>query len=212
MNAQPAAAASGASQEAQRIASILAGNTQEFHDLVRPYERGAYVMALSMLKNEADAEEVAQEALLKAFRNLRSFRAESKFSTWLMSIVLNEARNRLRRKNTIKIESLDVSPGGQENTAPTLLRDWREIPSETLERMEVRQMLQRAIAGLPEIYREVLVLRDVEDLSVIEAAEALGITISSVKVRLHRARMMMQKVLAPQLKQLNPKRRWLSWL
>jgi len=212
LNAQPAAPASSAGKEALRIASILAGNTHEFHDLIRPHERSAYVMALSMLKNEADAEEVVQEAFLKAFRNLNSFRAESRFSTWLMSITLNEARNRLRHRNIIKIESLDHPPGDQENISPALLRDWREIPSETLERMEVRQILRRAIADLPPIYREVFVLRDVQELSVIEAAESLGISVASVKVRLHRARIMMQKMLAPQLKQFNPKRRWFSWL
>lgn len=199
-------------EEARRIASILAGNTHEFHDLIRPYERSAYVMALSMLKNEADAEDVAQEAFLKAFRNLRSFRAESKFSTWLLSITLNEARNRLRRRNAVKMESLDEPPGEQEHVSPALLRDWREIPSQTLERMEVREMLQQAITSLPPIYREVLLLRDVEELSINESAEALSITISSVKVRLHRARIMLQKKLAPQLKQINPKRGWFSWL
>ena len=201
---------SGRSREAQKIASILAGNTQEFHDLIRPHERSVYVMALSMLKNEADAEEVAQEAFLKAFRNLHTFRAESKFSTWLLSITLNEARNRLRHKKAIKIESLDDSPEHQHIT-PALLTDWREIPSQTLERKEVRFMLQQAITGLPDIYREVLLLRDVEELSVIESAQALGITVSSVKVRLHRARLMLQKRLAPELKKLNPKRRWFSW-
>jgi len=205
-------AVSGNCDEAQTIASILAGNTHAFHDLIRPYERSAYVMALSMLKNEADAEDVAQEAFLKAFRNLRSFRAEAKFSTWLLSITLNEARNRLRHRNTVKMESLDELPGEHERVSPALLRDWREIPSQTLERMEVRQMLQQAITSLPPIYREILLLRDVEELSVIESAEALGITESSVKVRLHRARMMLQKKLAPQLKQINPKRGWFSWL
>lgn len=182
-----------------------------FHDLIRPYERGAYVMALSMLKNEADAEDAAQEAFLKAFRNLRSFRAESKFSTWLMSIVLNEARNRLRHKNALKIESLDEPDGDQARISPALLRDWREFPSEALERMELRRLLQQAVAALPVIYREVLVLREVEELSVIETSEALGITVAAVKVRLHRARIMMQKSLAPQLRQHNPRRRWLSW-
>jgi RNA polymerase sigma-70 factor (ECF subfamily) len=211
LNVKPARAVSGAISEAQRIASILAGNTHEFHELIRPYERSAYVMALSMLRNEADAEDAAQEAFLKAFRNLHSFRAESKFSTWLMSITLNEARTRLRRKNALKFESLDEHPGDEGHVSPALLRDWREIPSETLERMEVRNMLQEAIAGLPLIYREVLILRDVDDLSVIQTSQALGITIASVKVRLHRARIMMQKALVPQLKQLNSKRRWPSW-
>lgn len=198
--------------EAQIIASILAGNTHQFHDLIRPYERSAYVMALSMLKNEADAEDAAQEAFLKAFRSLQTFRAESKFSTWLLSITLNEARNRLRHKNTVRIESLDEPSGENEHVSPALLRDWREIPSQTLERMEVREMLRQAITSLPRIYREVLLLRDVDDLSVCESAEALGITESSVKVRLHRARIMMQKKLAPQLKQMSPKRGWFLWL
>jgi len=202
----------GERNETQTIASILAGNTQEFHELIRPYERGVYVMALSMLKNKADAEDVAQEAFLKAFRNLHGFRAESKFSTWLLSITLNEARNRLRHRNAIRIESLDAPPDEQEHVTPALLRDWREIPSQTLERLEVRRMLQQAISTLPLIYREVLLLRDVEELTIFESAQALGITETTVKVRLHRARLMLQRKLAPQLKQIDPKRRWFSWL
>ena len=198
--------------EAKMIASILAGNTHDFHDLIRPYERSVYSMALSMLQNEADAEDAAQEAFLKAFRNLKGFRSESKFSTWLISIVLNEARSRLRQKKTMKIQSHDEGPDEQGQTLPALLRDWREIPSEALERQEVRSLLQRAITDLPLIYSEIFLLRDVQELTVSESAEALGITASSVKVRLHRARMMLQKTLAPQLKQVNPKRRWVPWL
>ncbi len=197
--------------EAQIIASVLAGNTHEFHDLIRPYERSVYIMALSLLHNEADAEDAAQEAFLKAFRNLARFRGDSKFSTWLISIVLNEARSRLRSRKTVRMESLDDPPEGQESVTPALLRDWREIPSEALERQEIRHMLQQAITDLPLIYREVFLLRDVEELSVNESAEALGISIASVKVRLHRARLMMQKKLVPQLKKVNPKRRWFPW-
>jgi len=198
--------------EAQMIASILAGNSQAFHELIRPYERSVYVMALSMLKNEADAEDAAQEAFLKAYRNLAGFRAEAKFSTWLISIVLNEARSRLRRKSAVKMESLDEPQDEQGHVSPALLRDWREIPSEAVERGEVRVMLQQAISDLPPIYREIFLLRDVEELSIDESATALGISVSAVKVRLHRARMMLQKKLAPQLKQVNPKRRWFPWL
>lgn len=197
--------------EAQIIASILAGNTHEFHDLIRPYERSVYIMALSLLHNEADAEDAAQETFLKAFRNLARFRGDAKFSTWLISIALNEARSRLRSKKNIKIESLDEAPDDQGHVSPALLRDWREIPSEALERQEMRVLLQHAVTDLPSIYREVFMLRDVEELSVNESAEALGITVASVKVRLHRARLMLQKKLAPQLKKLNPKRRWLPW-
>jgi RNA polymerase sigma-70 factor, ECF subfamily len=196
--------------ETQMIASILAGNTREFHDLIQPYERSVYSMALSMLQNEADAEDAAQEAFLKAFRNLEKFRGEAKFSTWLISITLNEARSRLRSKKTAKTESLDeLNEGG--HVSPALLRDWREIPSEALERQEVRLLLQDAITELPLIYREVFVLRDMEDLSVNQSAEALGISVAAAKVRLHRARLMLQKRLAPQLRQVLPKRRWFPW-
>jgi RNA polymerase sigma-70 factor (ECF subfamily) len=197
--------------EAQIIASILAGNTHEFHDLIRPHERSVYVMALSLLHNEADAEDATQEAFLKAFRNLANFRGESKFSTWLISITLNEARSRLRSRKTTKMESLDEPPEGHGQFTPALLRDWREIPSDVLERNEVRHLLQQAITELPLIYREIFVLRDVEELSVNESAEALGITVASVKVRLHRARIMLQKKLVPQLKKVDPKRRWFPW-
>lgn len=202
---------SNSTDEAQIIASILAGNTHLFHDLIRPHERSVYAMALSLLHNEADAEDAAQEAFLKAFRNLAHFRGESKFSTWLISITLNEARSRLRSKKTMKMESLDEPPESQGPVTPALLRDWREIPSEALERHEIRALLQQAITDLPLIYREVFLLRDVEELSVNQSAEALGISIASVKVRLHRARLMLQKKLVPQLKRVNPKRRWFSW-
>jgi RNA polymerase sigma-70 factor (ECF subfamily) len=168
-------------------------------------------MALSFMKNESDAEDVAQEAFLNAFRNLAAFRGQAKFSTWLISITLNEARGRLRRQTLVRMESLDETPeqGGQ--VLPALLRDWREVPSEALERKEIREMLQEAIGGLPPIYREVVLLRDVEELSVEETATALTVSIASVKTRLHRARIMLQKVLAPQLRTANPKRRWLQW-
>ncbi len=199
--------------EAQMIASILAGDSQQFHQLIRPYERRLYVMALSMLRNEADAEDAAQEACLKAFRNLATFRADSKFGTWLVSITLNVARNRLRRNRLTQMESLDIPPEEQGHVSPALLRDWREVPSEVLERAEVRRTLQNAIVALPEIYREVFLLRDVEGLSIKEAAETLGVSEASVKVRLHRARTMLQKTLAPELKSLVPQKgRWFPWL
>ena len=197
--------------EAQMIAKILAGDSQLFHELIRPYERRVYVMALSFLHNEADAEDAAQEAFLKAYRNLSSFRGEAKFGTWLVSITLNEARSRIRSRDRIKMESLDEPPDDHGPTSPYLLRDWKEIPSEALERKEVRLLLEQAITGLPLIYREVFQLRDIDQLSINEAAAALGISIAAVKVRLHRARMMLQKKLAPELKQVAPKRRWWAW-
>jgi RNA polymerase sigma-70 factor (ECF subfamily) len=197
--------------EAQMIACILDGETQLYHELIRPYERRVYMMALSFMKNEADAEDVAQEAFLKAFYHLATFRSEARFSTWLVGIALNEARSRLRHAGALRIESIDNAPIAGGLVSPAILCDWREVPSEVLERKEVRQMLQKAIKNLPEIYREVFVLRDVEELNNLETAAALSITVGNVKVRLHRARIMLQKQLAPLLRNMNPKRRWIPW-
>lgn len=199
--------------ETAMIESILGGNAERYHELIRPYERHVYKMALSLMKNEADAEDVAQEAFLRAFRKLADFRGQAKFSTWLISITLNEARGRLRRQAVARTESLDSSPEDGAPVSPAMLRDWREVPSEALEREEIRRLLQTAIANLAPMYREVLVLRDVEEFSVEETAVALAISAGNVKVRLHRARLMMQKELAPKLKQITPKpkRRWFPW-
>lgn len=197
--------------ESKMIAAILDGDTQLFHDLIRPYERTVYVMALSFMRNEAEAEDVSQETFLQAFRKLDCFRGESKFGTWLISITLNEARGRLRRNKILKMDSLDETDDEDGHVSPALLRDWKEIPSESLERKEMQYLLESAVSELPLIYREIFLLRDVEELSVAETAELLSISIALVKVRLHRARMMLQRSLAPRLKEMNPKRRWFSW-
>ena len=199
--------------ETEVIAAVLAGEIQVYHELIAPYERSVYVMALSYMKNKADAEDVAQEAFVRAFRKLSTFRAESKFSTWLITIAINEARTRLRRQALVRMEPLDQLPDEDKGISPALLRDWREIPSEAVEREEVQNLIQRAVEQLPDIYRQVFLLRDVEELTISETAEAMNISIPSVKVRLHRARMMLQKQLAPQLRTVNrrSKRRWLPW-
>jgi RNA polymerase sigma-70 factor, ECF subfamily len=199
--------------EAELISAILASDTHLYHELIRPHERSVYIMALSYMKNDADAEDVAQEAFIRAFRNLNSFRGEAEFGTWLISITLNQARSRLRRQSIIRMGSLDEPPDEHGIVSPAMLRDWCERPSESLEREEVRIQLQEAIRQLPDIYREVFLLRDVEELNVNETVEALHISVANVKVRLHRARVMLQKHLAPQLKTKYPtsKRRWLPW-
>src|SRR6201982_4252708 len=122
------------------ITAVLAGEAQLYHELIRPYERSVYMMALSYMKNEADAEDVAQEAFLKAFHHLATFRAEARFSTWLIGIALNEARSRLRREGSLRMESIDDTSDEPGRAAPAILRDWHEVPSEALERKEVRQM------------------------------------------------------------------------
>lgn len=199
-------------KEMDWIARILRGERDLFHELIRPYERTVFLTAVSVLRDSTEAEDAAQEAMIKAYRALGSFRGDAKFSTWLTTITLNEARSRLRKSARVRVESLDDT-GQEEDFTPFLVADWREIPSETLEREELAQQIQNAIEGLPPSYREVFLLRDKEEMSIEEIAQALGVTANLVKVRLFRARMMLQKQLAPYLKrELPQRRRWFSWL
>jgi RNA polymerase sigma-70 factor, ECF subfamily len=189
------------SRETGLIERICRGEKDLFHDLIRPYERRVYLTVLALLDSETEAEDAAQETMIKAFRNMRSFRSESRFSTWLISIALNEARSRLRKLKRTPTESLDAQEDSYEGDfTPAMLTDWREIPSEALERSELRAALQSAVKELPPIYREVFTLRDLEELNVDETAKVLGVSANVVKVRLHRARMLLQKRLAPLLK------------
>jgi RNA polymerase sigma-70 factor, ECF subfamily len=180
------------------IRRIREGEHDLFYELIRPYERRVYSAALAILRNVADAEDVAQEAVLKALKHIRQFRAESRFSTWLIQITVNEARMRMRRQHANRIEPI-VDQDEEGNYVPRDFADWREIPSETLERNEVRQKLAEALASLGEKYREVFVLRDVQHLSIEETAKALGISSASVKTRLLRARLMLRDLLSPGL-------------
>jgi len=201
---------SEADREASLIARVCAGENDLFHALIRPYERRVYLAVAALLGNEAEAEDAAQEAMIKAFRHLNSFRNEAKFSTWLLSIALNEARSRLRKSKRSLTESLDEQVELHEGDfTPALLTDWREIPSEALERSELRTTLESAVDELPPIYREVFTLRDLEELNVEETAKLLGVTSNVVKVRLHRARMLLQKRLVPALKSSFKSRRGL---
>jgi RNA polymerase sigma-70 factor (ECF subfamily) len=182
-------------REQTLIADVQRGQSDQFYELVKPYERRVYAAALAILRNEHDAEDAAQEAMLKAFANIRQFRAEARFSTWLIQITVNEALMRRRRERTVPMERLDDREEESEY-APRDFADWREIPSEALERKEVRQRLAEALAKLDRKYREVFVLRDMEHLNIQETAEALGITVASVKTRLLRARLMLRDLLA----------------
>jgi RNA polymerase sigma-70 factor, ECF subfamily len=187
--------------EQRLIERIRDGEHEVFDELIRPYERRLYTAAFLLLRNEADAEDCVQEAVLKAFKHIGQFRAEAKFSTWLIQITLNDARMRRRKQRTSLMEPIDKSEGGEGDTyTPRDFADWREIPSETLERQEVREKLAEALDSLGKIYREVFVLRDMEQLSIEETASALGISTASVKTRLLRARLMLRDLLAPGLR------------
>jgi RNA polymerase sigma-70 factor (ECF subfamily) len=184
--------------EAELITQVKGGNVEAFYELVRPYERAVFLAALSLVKNDADAEEVSQEAILKAFKNLSRFRQEAKFSTWLIQISINEAKMKLRKDRRHLYESMDDGPQNDEGDyIPKDFADWREIPSEALEQKELRKALTQALNSLPEKYRTILILRDVQHLSIAETAQVLGLSEANVKTRLCRARLQMRDALAP---------------
>jgi RNA polymerase sigma-70 factor (ECF subfamily) len=184
--------------EAYLIKRVCDGEREVFYELVRPYERMVYATAIAIVKNPADAEEVAQESVLKAFSKLATFRGESKFSTWLIQITYNEAKMKLRKARPNLYESLDdTQPNEDGEFWPKDYADWRPIPSDLLEENEIRQAVQDAISSLSANYREVLILRDVQRLSIKETTTILGISEGSVKTRLHRARLLLRDSLAP---------------
>jgi RNA polymerase sigma-70 factor, ECF subfamily len=178
------------------IRRIRDGESSLFAQLIKPYERRVYVTALALLRNPADAEDAAQEAILKAFTHLGQFRGAARFSTWLIQITINEARMRQRRRHADLFEPIGEFQDEQGTYTPREFADWREIPSEELERGELRSLLTKALDSLGQIYREVFVLRDIEQFSIEETAQALGISIASVKTRLLRARLMLRDILS----------------
>lgn len=185
--------------EADLIQRVLSGQEEAFRELVRPYEHALFMTAQAILKNAADAEDAAQDTVLKAFTNLARFRGDSKFSTWLIRIATNESLMKLRKDRHQKLhDPLDQQrKDGEGNYIPRDFADWREIPSEALQKKELRQALSAALASLTPKYRAVFVLRDVQHFSIAETAELLGIRKGAVKTRLMRARLRMRDALAP---------------
>ena len=184
--------------EPDLIERVKAGESELFYLLIEPYQRAVYAVAFSVLGNEADAEDVAQESFLKAYAKLNQFRAECKFSTWLIQIAVNEARMRRRKERKALYESIDegyMDDAG--DYSPRDFADWREIPSEALAEKQLKDALSRAIASLKPIYREVFILRDVQGLNIRETADALGLNEPLVRTRLLRARLQMRDALAP---------------
>ena len=186
--------------EAGQIARILGGEKELFHDLIRPYERMVYLTLFSMVKNEAEAEDGAQEAMINAYRHLGSFRGEAKFSTWLIQIAVNEARRKRRKDHKSLYDSIDEKAEDEESDYyPKDFADWRDTPSETLQRAELRTALRNAIASLNPSFHEVFVMRDIQNLSIAETADVLQISEALVKTRLLRARLKIRDALAPGL-------------
>jgi RNA polymerase sigma-70 factor (ECF subfamily) len=209
MNTMIGAAGREIDVEADLIRRVCDGEKELYYELVQPYERSVYLAAFALLRNEADAEDAAQEAILKAFRHLKNFRGESRFRTWLVQITINEARmkGRVSRREVVSLDQEIENEDGA--YTPVDLEDWRELPSEALERAEIREILTRALKELKPKYREVFVLRDVEKLSIADTAQILGAKEGVVKARLFRARLQLRDLIAPALRNSEVySRRW----
>jgi RNA polymerase sigma-70 factor (ECF subfamily) len=188
------------SREPFLIQRIRAGERNHFHELIRPYERRAFLIAYSILRNQDDAEDAVQQSMLKIFLHLEQLAETDKFAQWAMRIVENEARMYKRKRRQNLYQSVDEEPaedGQTKHFYPKQFADWRDLPNEILEQGEIRAAIIEALTSLPEIYREIFVLRDMEHLNIAEAAEILGISLPMVKTRLHRARLMMREALSP---------------
>lgn len=181
--------------ETTQIRLILDGDVDLFSDLVESHRRALYLKALSIVRSDADAEEVTQNAILKAFKKLSQFRHDSQFRTWLTSITINEARMWLRANRKCKHESLDHEDetGRQIRTE---IVDPRENPFQVWERKQVRSAILKAVSTLSSGNSQVFILRDLRLLSISETARTLGISEGKVRTRLRRARLRMRQALA----------------
>lgn len=189
------------STEESLIARILNGDRYVFVEIIRPYQRTVSATLVSMLGSEEDAEDVVQDVLLKALARLGQFRRESAFGTWLIQIAINEGKMRKRKLRRGKMFSLTNGSEQDGTYIPKDFTDWREIPSEALDRSEVREALAKALTLLEERYRLAFILRDVNERSITETADILGISRGAVKTRLRRARLMLRDILSPGLRQ-----------
>lgn len=164
------------------------GDTSSFETLVRRYQERVYRLAKTISKNDGDAEEIAQEAFLKAFEHIRDFKGDSRFYTWLVRITVNEALMKLRKRRGVQI-SLDDPLAIEDGYVPREIEDWGPTPEAIYSRNELAEILSGVVTQLHPRLRVVFQLRDVESLSTQETACLLRISVSAVKSRLLRARL-----------------------
>jgi RNA polymerase sigma-70 factor (ECF subfamily) len=181
------------SDELKLVRAAKAGDIGAFEQLVHRYDRNVFRIAQHITQNREDAEDVVQDAFLKAYENLQNFQEQSKFYTWLVRIAVNEALMRLRRRRPERMVSLDEDVKTEEDSMPREVADWSPNPEQQYTQAELRDILTRTIQGLPSSFRTVFVLRDVEGLSTEETAEALDLSIPAVKSRLLRARLQLRE-------------------
>jgi RNA polymerase sigma-70 factor (ECF subfamily) len=173
------------------VSRVLAGETALFEILMRRYNQRLYRMSRMILRDDGEAEDVMQDAYVRAYEHLNQFAGKAAFSTWLTRIAIHEALARKRRRS--RMDELDAMPANGETMS--ILKSSDPSPEAGSATAEARQMLEEAVDQLPEAYRSVVVMREVEDMSVAETADSLGVSEAVVKTRLHRAHAMLRKAL-----------------
>jgi RNA polymerase sigma-70 factor (ECF subfamily) len=186
--------------ESALVAQAKAGDQNAFAELVNKYERKIYRLAKNITRNDEDAEDVLQDAFLKAYTHLDNFKGDSKFYTWIVRIAVNEALMRLRKRKTDRSVPLDEPVELGEETVTREIAVWADNPEQRYSQEEWRAILDQAVEGLKPDFRTVFVLRDIEELSTEETAETLGISVPAVKSRLLRARLALRETLTRQFK------------
>jgi RNA polymerase sigma-70 factor (ECF subfamily) len=188
-----------AASDTDLVARAKAGELDAFEALTNRYEQRVYSLALRMLRQEQDAEDVTQQTFLSALENLDGFRGDASFATWLLRIATHAALKVIRKKRGLDTVSLEEATEEADNHGtiphPEYIADWRQSPEQLVQRNEIQRLLDDALAKLDEKHRLVFLLRDVEGLSVKETAEALGLSEANTKVRLLRARLQLRELL-----------------
>jgi RNA polymerase sigma-70 factor (ECF subfamily) len=188
---------SGQATDAELVRRAKAGELEALEQLAARYERQVYTLALRIVRQQQDAEDVTQQAFISALENLAGFREESGFATWLFRIATHAALKILRKRkglDTISLEEATELQEGFDTIAhPEFIADWRQSPERLVQQHETQRLLDAALNRLDEKHRLVFLLRDVEGLSVKETAEALGLSEANVKVRLLRARLQLRE-------------------
>jgi RNA polymerase sigma-70 factor (ECF subfamily) len=187
-------------EELALVQSAQQGDIAAFEQLIKRYDRNVFRIAQHITQNREDAEDVVQDAFLKAYQKLDQFQGNSKFYTWLVRIAVNEALMRLRKRKTDKTVSMDDEVETEDGAMPREFADWSPDPEQQFRQSELNDILARAIQGLPASFRTVFVLRDVEGLSTEETAEMLGLSVPAVKSRLLRARLQLRERLSKHFK------------
>jgi RNA polymerase sigma-70 factor (ECF subfamily) len=189
--------------DAELVTRAKAGELDAFEALTNRYEQRVYSLALRMLRQEQDAEDVTQQTFLSALENLGGFRGDASFATWLLRIATHAALKVIRKRSgldTVSLEQATEEADGYGTIPhPEYIADWRQSPEQLVQRNEIQRLLDDALAKLDEKHRLVFLLRDVEGLSVKETAEALGLSEANTKVRLLRARLQLREQLTQAL-------------